>query len=319
MAAVETRDAGSTRTRKPIYRHLYFWVLVGIVAGIILGIVAPDTAEKMKPLADGFVKLIKMVVAPVIFCTVVVGIASLGNLGKAGRVGLKALGYFLGLTLVALVIGLVVVNVVKPGAGLNITPDKALAKDTLGAADEISGPVDFLLHIIPDSFVGAFADGEVIQVLFLAILTAVAITFMGARGAGVVRAIDSMGKVIFGIIRIVMYAAPIGAFGGMAFTVGAFGAGTLKNLGLLMMSFYATCLLFIFVVLGIIARLHGFSIFKFVRLIKDELLIVLGTSSSETVLPRMLAKMEAAGASKPVVGLTIPTATRSTSTAPAST
>jgi aerobic C4-dicarboxylate transport protein len=307
MAAVETRDAGTIRTRKPIYRHLYFWVLVGIVAGIVLGIVAPDTAEKMKPLADGFVKLIKMVVAPVIFCTVVVGIAGLGNLSKAGRVGLKALGYFLALTLVALVIGLVVVNVVRPGAGLDITPDKALAKDTLGAADQVSGPVDFLLHIIPDSFVGAFADGEVIQVLFLAILTAVAITFMGARGAAAVRAIDTMGKVIFGIIRIVMYAAPIGAFGGMAFTVGAFGAGTLKNLGLLMISFYATCLVFIFVVLGVIARLHGFSIFKFVRLIKDELLIVLGTSSSETVLPRMLAKMEASGASKSVVGLTIPT------------
>jgi aerobic C4-dicarboxylate transport protein len=307
MAAVETQGAGITRTRKPIYRHLYFWVLVGIAAGIVLGIVAPDTAEKMKPLADGFVKLIKMVVAPVIFCTVVVGVASLGNLAKAGRVGLKALGYFLALTLVALAIGLVVVNIVKPGSGLNITPDKALAKETLGEADAVSGPVDFLLHIIPDSFVGAFADGEVIQVLLLAILTAVAISFMGARGAGVVRAIDSMGKVIFGIIRIVMYAAPIGAFGGMAFTVGAFGADTLKNLGMLMLSFYATCLVFIFVVLGIIARLHGFSIFKFVRLIKDELLIVLGTSSSETVLPRMLAKMEASGASKPVVGLTIPT------------
>src|SRR4051794_21405982 len=256
MTTVDTHRTTTERRRRPIYRHLYFWVLVGIAAGIILGIAAPDVAVTMKPLADGFVKLIKMVIAPVIFCTVVVGIASLGNLSKAGRVGLKALGYFIVLTLVALVIGLVVVNLVKPGAGLNVHPDASLAKETLGEAKNTDGPVDFLLHIIPDSFVGAFADGEVIQVLLLAVLTAVSITFMGPRGAGVVRAVDSIGKVIFGIIRIVMYAAPIGAFGGMAFTVGKFGPETLKNLGMLMASFYATCLVFIFVVLGVIARLH---------------------------------------------------------------
>ncbi|MGZ4582459.1 MAG: C4-dicarboxylate transporter DctA [Nocardioidaceae bacterium] len=307
-ATARTTGAGpDERGRRPIYRHLYFWVLVGIGAGIVLGIVAPDVAVKMKPLADGFVKLIKMVVAPIIFCTVVVGIASLGNLSKAGRVGLKALGYFLAATLAALVIGLVVVNIVTPGAGLDITPDKALAKETLGEAAKTSGAVDFLLNIIPESFVGAFANGEVIQVLLLAILTAVAITFMSERGRSVLNGIDAVGKVVFGIIRIVMYAAPIGAFGGMAFTVGKFGPETLKNLGLLMACFYATCLIFIFGVLGLVARLHGFSVFKFVRLIKDELLIVLGTSSSESVLPRMLAKMELAGASKPVVGLTIPT------------
>jgi aerobic C4-dicarboxylate transport protein len=306
-AGPATTERPADRARKPVYRHLYFWVLVGIAAGVVLGVAAPDTAEQMKPLADGFVKLIKMVVAPIIFCTVVVGIASLGNLSKAGRVGLKALGYFLAATLVALVIGLVVVNLVRPGEGLGITPDASVAKETLGEADATEGPVEFLLHIIPDSFVGAFADGEVIQVLLLGILTAVAITFMGERGQSVVRGVESIGKVVFGIIRIVMYAAPVGAFGGMAFTVGKFGADTLANLGLLMLCFYATCLVFIFGVLGIVARLHGFSIFKFVRLIKDELLIVLGTSSSETVLPRILAKLESSGASKSVVGLTIPT------------
>ncbi len=294
--------------RKPIYHHLYFWVLLAIVAGAVVGVVAPDFAVKLKPLADGFVKLIRMLIAPIIFTTVVVGIASLGNLTKAGRLGVKALGYFITMTLVALAIGLVVINVIKPGAGLNVTPSPEDAKATLSSLEETpSGVTNFLLHIIPDTFVGAFADGEIIQVLFIAILSAVALTAIGEHGRGIVAGIDSIGKMIFRIVHIVLYAAPIGAFGGMAYTVGRFDIGVLKNLATVMVAFYATCLFFILIVLGVVAAAFGFNILKFIRLIKDELLIVLGTSSSESVLPRIMAKLENAGADKSVVGLTIPT------------
>src|SRR5215217_6377603 len=258
--------------RKPLYHHLYFWVLLAIVAGAVVGVVAPDFAVALKPLADGFVKLILMLIAPIIFTTVVVGIASLGNLAEAGRLGLKALGYFITMTLIALAIGLVVINVVKPGAGLKGTAGPADAKETLGSLQETpSGIVPFLLHIIPDTFVGAFAEGEIIQVLFLAILSGIALTAIGQYGAGIVAAID--------------------AFGGMAYTVGRFDIGVLGNLATLMAAFYLTCLVFILVMLGGVAAVLGkFNIFKFIRLIKDELLIVLGTSSSESVLPRIMAK-----------------------------
>ena len=295
--------------RKPLYHHLYFWVLLAIVAGAVVGVVAPDFAVALKPLADGFVKLIRMLIAPIIFTTVVVGIASLGNLAEAGRLGLKALAYFITMTLIALAIGLVVINVVKPGVGLNVTPDPADAKETLGSLQETpSGVAAFLLHIIPDTFVGAFAEGEIIQVLFLAILSGIALTSIGEYGAGIVAGIDSIGKMIFRIVHIVLYAAPIGAFGGMAYTVGRFDLGVLGNLATLMAAFYLTCLLFILVVLGGVAAVLGrFNILKFIRLIKDELLIVLGTSSSESVLPRIMAKLENAGAARSVVGLTIPT------------
>jgi aerobic C4-dicarboxylate transport protein len=295
--------------RKRLYQHLYFWVLLAIVAGAVVGVVAPGFAVALKPLADGFVKLIRMLIAPIIFTTVVVGIASLGNLTQAGRLGVKALAYFITMTLIALAIGLVVINVIDPGAGLNVTPDPADAKETLGSLQETpSGVVAFLLHIIPDTFVGAFAEGEIIQVLFLAILSGVALTALGDLGAGIVAGIDSIGKMIFRIVHIVLYAAPIGAFGGMAYTVGRFDIGVLGNLASLMVAFYATCLLFILVVLGGVAwAFGGFNIFKFIRLIKDELLIVLGTSSSESVLPRIMAKLENAGADRSVVGLTIPT------------
>jgi aerobic C4-dicarboxylate transport protein len=301
--------AESRPKRKPLYHHLYFWVLLAIVAGAVVGVIAPSFAVELKPLADGFVKLIRMLIAPIIFTTVVVGIASLGNLGEAGRLGVKALGYFITMTLIALAIGLVVVNLIKPGEGLNITPDPADAAETLGSLQETpSGIVPFLLHIIPDTFVGAFADGEIIQVLFLAILSGIALTAIGEYGAGIVAGINSIGKMIFRIVHIVLYAAPIGAFGGMAYTVGRFDIGVLGNLATLMVAFYATCLVFILVVLGGVAAVFGrFNIFKFLRLIKDELLIVLGTSSSESVLPRIMAKLENAGAAKSVVGLTIPT------------
>jgi aerobic C4-dicarboxylate transport protein len=295
--------------RKPLYRHLYFWVLLAIVAGAVVGVVAPSFAVALKPLADGFVKLIRMLIAPIIFTTVVVGIASLGNLSQAGRLGVKALAYFITMTLIALAIGLVVVNLIHPGTGLNVTPDPADAKETLGSLQETpSGVVPFLLHIIPDTFVGAFAEGEIIQVLFIAILSGIALTSIGDAGRGIVAGIDSIGKMIFRIVHIVLYAAPIGAFGGMAYTVGRFDIGVLRNLATLMVAFYLTCLLFILVILGGVAAIFGrFNILKFIRLIKDELLIVLGTSSSESVLPRIMAKLQNAGAAKSVVGLTIPT------------
>jgi len=294
--------------RKPIWHHLYFWVLVAIAAGVVVGLVAPDFAVKLRPLADGFVKLIRMLIAPIVYTTVVVGITSLGNLRQAGRLGAKALGYFITMTLIALTIGLVVINVVAPGEGLNVTPDPTEAEGTLSTLEETpAGVVPFLLHIIPETFVGAFADGEIIQVLFLAILSAVALTALGERGRGIVSGIDSIGRMMFRIVHIVLYAAPIGAFGGMAYTVGRFDIGVLGNLAALMACFYATCLFFIVVVLGGVAAAFGFNIFKFIRLIKDELLIVLGTSSSESVLPRIMAKLENAGADKSVVGLTIPT------------
>ena len=306
-----TSESGTTpsRKRKPLYHHLYFWVLLAIVAGAVVGVVAPSFAVALKPLADGFVKLIRMLIAPIIFTTVVVGIASLGNLAEAGRLGLKALAYFIVMTLIALAIGLVVVHLIAPGEGLNVTPDPADAKETLGSLQETpSGIVPFLLHIIPDTFVGAFAEGEIIQVLFLAILSGIALTSIGEYGAGIVAGIDSIGKMIFRIVHIVLYAAPIGAFGGMAYTVGRFDLGVLGNLATLMAAFYLTCLVFILVVLGGVAAVLGrFNILKFIRLIKDELLIVLGTSSSESVLPRIMAKLENAGGARSVVGLTIPT------------
>jgi aerobic C4-dicarboxylate transport protein len=294
--------------RKPIYHHLYFWVLLAIVAGAVIGVVAPDFAVKLKPLADGFVKLIRMLIAPIIFTTIVVGVASLGNLTKAGRLGIKALGYFVVMTLVALGIGLVVINLINPGAGLHVTPDPNAAKDTLSTLqDTPNGVVPFLLHIIPDTFVGAFTSGEITQVLLVALLTAVALAALGDAGRGIVAGIDAIGKMIFRIVHLVLYAAPIGALGGMAYTVGKFDIGVLKNLAALMLSFYATCLFFILVILGGVAAAFGFNILKFIRLIKDELLIVLGTSSSESVLPRIMAKLQNAGADKSVVGLTIPT------------
>jgi aerobic C4-dicarboxylate transport protein len=307
-AAPTTGRRVPTTGRRPLYHHLYFWVLLAIVVGALVGVVAPDFAVALRPLADGFIKLIRMLIAPIIFTTVVVGVASLGDLTKAGRLGIKALTYFITMTLIALAIGLVVINVLQPGAGLNVTPDPADAKETLSSLKETpSGVVPFLLHVIPDTFVGAFADGEIIQVLFIALLSAVALTVLGEQGRGIVAGVDAIGKMIFRIVHIVLYAAPIGALGGMAYTVGRFDIGVLKNLATVMLAFYVTCLFFILVVLGAVAAAFGFNILKFIRLIKDELLIVLGTSSSESVLPRIMAKLENAGADKSVVGLTIPT------------
>jgi len=295
--------------RRPLYRHLYFWVLVSIALGIGVGLAFPTQAAELKWLADLFVALVKMVIAPTIFCTVVVGIAGLGNLAKAGKLALRTISYFTALTLVALAIGLIAINVVRPGAGLGLTVDPKAAEATLSSAaqTEQGGVVGFILSLVPKSFVGAFTDGQLIQVILVAILVAISLSFMGERGAAVVRGLDTISKIMFGVIKAIMYAAPIGAFGGMAFTVGKYGDKVLGSLAALMGTFYLTCLVFILGVLGPIAYASGFNIFKFVRLIKDELFIVLGTSSSESVLPRMMAKLESAGASRSVVGLTIPT------------
>jgi aerobic C4-dicarboxylate transport protein len=307
--ATPSMTAVAAAHHKPWYRHLYVQVLSAIVLGILLGHFYPSVGESMKPLGDAFIKLIKMLIAPIIFCTVVHGIASMEDMKKVGRVGIKALVYFEVMTTVALIIGLLVVNLWQPGAGMNVDP---AALDTSGIAAytakaQEQSTVEFFLHIIPATVVGAFAEGEILQVLLFAILFAFALHWLGERGKPLLHIIDQTAHVFFGIVGIVMRAAPIGAFGAMAFTIGKYGVGTLLSLGSLMLGFYVTCLIFVFGVLGIVARLTGFSIFRFIAYIKEELLIVLGTSSSESVLPRMLAKMEVLGCDKSVVGLVIPT------------
>ncbi len=295
--------------RVPIYRSLYFQVLVAIGVGALLGHYAPATGAAMKPLGDGFIKLIKMIIAPIIFCTVVIGIAGSEDLKRVGRTGGLALLYFEVVSTIALLVGLVVVNVIQPGAGMNVDIKTLDA----GAVAAYAGPgkmeslKDFILHIIPATMVDAFARGEILQVLLIAILFGVALQKVGGRVSNVFALIEKISEILFAIVKMIMYLAPIGAFGAMAFTVGAYGIGSLLSLAKLMGTFYLTCLLFVFVVLGTIAKVHGFSIWKFLRYIREELLIVLGTSSSEAALPRMMAKMEGLGAGKSTVGLVIPT------------
>jgi len=308
MAAPASTGAAAL-THHRWYKHLYAQVLCAIAIGVLLGYFWPETGAAMKPFGDAFIKLIKMLIAPIIFCTVVHGIASMQDLKRVGRVGLKALVYFEVMTTLALIIGLVIVNLWQPGAGMNVDPasldTRAIASYTQRAQQQST--VDFLMHIIPATVVGAFAEGEILQVLFVAILFAFALQALGDYGRPLLHLIDHTAHVFFKIVGYVMRLAPLGAFGAMAFTIGRYGLGTLVSLGSLMLAFYATCLIFILGVLGIVCRLAGFSIFKFIRYIKEELLIVLGTSSSESVLPRMLAKMENLGADKSVVGLVIPT------------
>ncbi|MBT2324638.1 dicarboxylate/amino acid:cation symporter [Variovorax paradoxus] len=294
---------------KPFYKSLYFQVITAIVIGVLLGHFYPQTGAAMKPLGDGFIKLIKMIIAPIIFCTVVVGIAGMEDMKKVGKTGGLALLYFEIVSTIALVVGLVIINIVRPGAGMNIDvtqlDTKSIAAYT--APGQMQGTVDFLLHVIPSTVVDAFAKGEILQVLLFAVMFGFALHKFGGRGTLVFDFIEKFSHVLFVIVGYIMKVAPIGAFGAMAFTIGKYGVGSLLQLGQLMATFYATCLLFIFVVLGGIARAHGFSIWKFIKYIKEELLIVLGTSSSESVLPRMMAKLENLGAKKSVVGLVIPT------------
>ncbi|QJD93552.1 dicarboxylate/amino acid:cation symporter [Duganella dendranthematis] len=295
--------------KKPFYKVLYVQVLFAIACGILLGLFYPDSGVAMKPLGDGFIKLIKMIIAPVIFCTVVSGIAGMQDVKKIGRVGGKALLYFEVISTFALVIGLFVANLVKPGAGFNATAatldTKAIEQYTTKAHPLTT--TDFLMNIIPNTVVDAFAKGDILQVLLIAILFGFAISLLGERGKPLVKLIDDAAHAVFGVVNIVMKVAPIGAFGAMAFTIGKYGIKSLLPLATLMGCFYATCIIFVVLVLGTVARLTGFSIGRFILYIKEELLIVLGTSSSESALPSLMRKLERLGCSKSVVGLVVPT------------
>ncbi|OKO72277.1 MULTISPECIES: C4-dicarboxylate transporter DctA [unclassified Bradyrhizobium] len=297
--------AGASR---PWYKVLYVQVLIAILIGVVVGWLWPPLATNdwIKALGDGFIKLIKMVIAPIIFCTVVSGIAHIQDAKKVGRVGVKALVYFEIVSTAALLLGLLTGNLFQIGRGLSAKPDAAAVANYVKQA-EASKSVDFILNIIPDSVVGALARGDILQVLLFAILFGFSLMAMGKRGERLRGMIDDLAQAVFGVIAIVMKAAPVGAFGAMAFTIGKFGPAALGNLIGLVALFYATAALFIILVLGLIARFIGFSIFKFIAYIKDELLIVLGTSSSESALPQLMEKLERLGCSKPVVGLVVPT------------
>lgn len=294
---------------KKVFSSLYFQVLLAITLGVFLGHLYPELGANMKPLGDGFVKLIKMIIAPVIFCTVVTGIAGMESMKAVGKTGAIALIYFEVVSTIALIIGLCVVNLLQPGGGMNIDPAALDASAISAYAEQAKsqGIIAFLLDIIPGSVIGAFASGNILQVLLFAVLFGFSLHHIGEKGQVIFGVIDSFSKVIFGIINMIMRLAPIGAFGAMAFTIGKYGVGSLVQLGQLIACFYLTCLFFIFIVLGSIAKASGFSILRFISYIREELLIVLGTSSSESVLPRMLDKMEKLGCQKSVVGLVIPT------------
>jgi aerobic C4-dicarboxylate transport protein len=295
--------------QRKIYKSLYFQVLAAIVIGVLLGYFYPAAGAAMKPLGEGFIKLIRMMIAPIIFCTVVIGIASMENMRAVGKTGGLAVLYFEAVSTLALLVGLVIVNVFRPGAGMNVDPatlDARAIGNYTGAA-HIESAADFLLNVIPASVVDAFAKGDILQVLLFATLFGFALHAFGKRGTAVFEFVHELSHILFTIVGYIMKLAPIGAFGAMAFTVGKYGVGTLASLGKLMACFYATCIVFVFVVLGTIAKLHGFSIWRFLKYVKEELLIVLGTSSSEAALPRMMEKLETLGAHKSVVGLVIPT------------
>lgn len=295
--------------RTPIYKVLYFQVICAIVIGVALGVWVPDVGAQMKPLGDGFIRLIKMIIAPVIFCTVVTGIAGMEDMKKVGKTGGLALLYFEVVSTIALIIGLVFVNVIQPGAGMHVDP-ASLDSASVAAytqPGQMHSTAEFLMNIIPVTVVGAFAEGEILQVLFFSILFGFALHKFGGRGTLIFDVIEKSSHVLFQMVGMIMRVAPIGAFGAMAFTIGKYGIASLIPLAKLMGTFYLTCLIFIFVVLGAICRSHGFSLLRYIGYIKEELLIVLGTSSSESVLPRMMTKIEQAGVSRSVVGLVIPT------------
>ncbi len=293
---------------KRLGRSLYFQVIVAVILGALVGHLFPAFGAKMKPLGDGFIKLVKMLIAPIVFTTVVTGIAKMGDLRKVGRVGLKGIVYFEVLTTLALVIGLVVANWVRPGSGMNVNPaaldTKAIASYTTSSSH--LSTVDFVLNVIPKDVADAFAKGDILQVLLFSILFGVALAGIKKAGTPVLAFIDGLSAILFKIVGIVMRLAPLGAFGAMAFTVGNYGIATLLSLGKLVACFYATSALFVFVVLGLVMRVCGLGIVKFLRYIKEEILVVLGTSSSESALPLMMRKMERLGCSKPVVGLVVP-------------
>lgn len=294
---------------RKIVSKLYVQVLIGIVAGILVGHFYPDIGSQLKPLGDLFIKLIRMLLAPIIFASVVVGIARMNDLHEAGRVGVKAVVYFEVASTIALLIGMVVVNVIKPGSGMNVDRSHidGAAIATYTHAAKQHGMLDFLMSIVPNSIVGAFANGEMLPIIFFSVLLAISLAKLGPRTAPFVDMLDMFLQGMFGVVRIVMYVAPIGAFGGMAFTIAKYGIGTLASFGELMLCLYLTSIFFVVVVLGFVMRLCGLSLWKFLRYIKDEILITLGTASTEAVLPQMLIKMEKMGCSRPVVGMVLPT------------
>jgi aerobic C4-dicarboxylate transport protein len=299
----------SAPVKRRWYRTLYGRVLIALALGVLTGWAFPEFGAAMKPLGDGFIKLVKMIIAPVIFCTVVTGIAGMASLERIGRVGAKALAYFLFFSTLALIVGLIVANLVRPGAGLNIDParlDIAAVAQYQEAARSASLTA-FLLDIIPDTLVSAFTEGQILQVLLVAILTGFALAGMGATGAAITRGVAMASKLVFRIVEMLMQLAPVGVFGAMAYTIGEYGLGTLASLAGLIATFYLTSLIFVFAVLGVVARIAGFSIWRLIVYIRAELILVLGTSSSEVALPRLMDKMEAAGAARPVVGLVVPT------------
>ncbi|MFM0482030.1 C4-dicarboxylate transporter DctA [Paraburkholderia strydomiana] len=297
-----------SKVRKTLSK-LYVQVLIGIIAGILLGHFYPDVGSQLKPLGDLFIKLIRMLLAPIIFASVVVGIARMNDLHEAGRVGVKALLYFEVASTIALLVGMVVVNVFKPGVGMNVDPSHidGSAISTYTTAARQHGMLDFFTSIVPNSIVGAFANGEMLPIIFFSLLLAISLARLGPRTAPFVDMLDMFLQGMFGVVRIVMYVAPIGAFGGMAFTIAKYGIGTLASFGQLMLCLYLTSIFFVVVVLGLVMRMCGLSLFKYLRYIKDEILITLGTASTEAVLPQMLVKMERMGCSRPVVGMVLPT------------
>ncbi|GAA3854022.1 dicarboxylate/amino acid:cation symporter [[Pseudomonas] carboxydohydrogena] len=304
-----TFEAVEKHGKVPFYRHLYVQVLAAIVAGVLLGHFDPGVGAAMKPLGDAFIKLVKMVITPVIFLTVATGIAGVSDLKRVGRVAGKAMLYFLTFSTLALIIGLIISNVVQPGAGMHIDPATLDAKAAAAYAAKAhdASIVGFLMDIIPNTIVGAFAKGDILQVLFFSVLFGVALAMAGDHGKPVVDFLQALTNPVFRLVAILMKAAPIGAFGAMAFTIGKYGIGSIANLAFLIGTFYVTSLLFVLVVLGAVARYNGFSILALIRYIKEELLLVLGTSSSEAALPALMTKMERAGCDRSVVGLVIPT------------
>jgi aerobic C4-dicarboxylate transport protein len=307
MTTAETMTDGASKT--PWYSHLYFQVLIAITAGALIGHFNPALGESLKPLGDAFIKIVKMVIGPVIFLTIVTGIAGMSDLKTFGRATAKAFAYFLTFSTLALIIGLIVANVVQPGAGMNIDPaslDTAKVADYAAKAHETT-IVGFLTAIIPDTVASAFVDGNILQVLFFSITFGIALFLVGDKGKPVVDLLESLSHGFFRLVAILMKAAPIGAFGAFAFTIGKYGIGSLVHLATLVACFYLTSALFVVVVLGLVARFNGFSIFRLIAYLKTELFLVLGTSSSESALPSLMDKMERAGCAKPIVGLVIPT------------
>ena len=292
-----------------LLKNLYAQVIIAILIGITIGFFYPDFAVKLKPLGDGFIRLVKMMIAPVIFCTVVNGIAGMQDIKKVGRVGIKALLYFEVVTTVALIIGLAVVNILKPGSGMMVNPATLDVKAVSSYVTQgnSTSAVDFLLHIIPENIINALSNGDLLQILFFSVLFGIALTKIGDKARPVMNGIKSVQAGLFAVINIIMKVAPVGAFGAMAFTIGKYGVGSLESLGKLMLSFYITCILFIVLVLGGILRYSGFNIFRLLGFIKEEILIVLGTSSSEAALPSLMAKLQKGGCSESVVGLVVPT------------